>query len=63
MQGESEGETAKVSAERQIRRSGNSLVVSIPPLLLEAAELDETDDVTLSVSEQGIELRRERAGG
>ena len=42
-----------ITAERQIRQSGNSLVVTIPPWLLAGADLNENDDVTLSLSGDG----------
>jgi antitoxin component of MazEF toxin-antitoxin module len=39
-----------VLADRTVRRSGNSLVVSIPPQLLSAAGISEGDTVTISAT-------------
>jgi antitoxin component of MazEF toxin-antitoxin module len=42
-----------IAAERQIRQSGNSHVVTIPPWILAATDLGADDAVTLSLSGEG----------
>lgn len=49
----------ELRAVRDLRRSGNSTVVSIPPEILRAASLQDGDavDIVVSFDEQEINLR------
>lgn len=60
-----DAEEGTVSATRKIRESGNSIVISIPPQVLEAAGLEPGDqaDIVADMDDQVISLRRVDAGG
>lgn len=55
-----DAEEGTVSATRKIRESGNSIVISIPPQVLEAAGLEPGDqaDIVADMDEQTITFRR-----
>jgi len=46
----------EIRASRPLRRSGNSVVVSLPPELLREAQLEEGDEVSLVTSFDGAEI-------
>lgn len=43
-------------AERPVRKSGNSKVISLPSRILQEAGLDEGDNVDVSIDFQGDEI-------
>lgn len=47
----------EVRADRRIRVSGNSLVVSLPPTLLDAADIKCDDDVEVVACNETEEIR------
>lgn len=47
----------EVRADRRVRVSGNSLVVSLPPTLLDAAGIKCDDDVKIVASNETKEIR------
>lgn len=42
-----------ISLTRKLRRSGNSTVLSIPPEILDAADLEASDEVAFAIDEDG----------
>lgn len=61
---EVDDEREEVVANRTIRKSGGSYVVSLPPEILEAAGLDPDDDVAVSRSHgsETVEIRADDEG-
>lgn len=53
MSTEDDSAYAKVSFDRRIRPSGNSLVISIPPKVLRGAGLAEGDDIEVVAKADG----------
>lgn len=58
MDAEINNETGMVSAETRIRQSGNSRVVTLSPLILQAAGIDRPETVELTAEDGGIVLKR-----
>lgn len=54
-------ENGEVREQRQLRKSGDSTVVSLPPEVLEHADVEQGDEVTVAVGFNSgtIELRVE----
>ena len=50
-------ETGEVRATRELRRSGNSVVVSIPPAILHEAGFQKGDGVVLVAGSDGGEIK------
>ncbi len=48
----------KIIFNRKIARDGTSQVVSIPPPILAALELDHGDPVTLEIEENAVIIRK-----
>jgi antitoxin component of MazEF toxin-antitoxin module len=60
---QSTDETRTIGVEQNTRRSGNSTVVTIPPLLLQAVGLHTSDTVKLAASDGEIMLARKEESG
>lgn len=59
---ELDGETGELRAERPIRESGNSLVVSLPPEMLRAAGFEPGETVFVTRGEGGESIRLVQTG-
>jgi len=54
---EIDADTGEVRADRRVRVSGNSLVVSLPPTLLDTAGIERDDNVEIVASSETEEIR------
>lgn len=51
-------ESGEIAAERSVRRSGNSTVVTLPPVILSATGMDDGEELTVTARADGaIELQ------
>lgn len=62
-QPEYDSDTGTFRVRRSLRPSGNSTVVSIPPIMLQALDVGERDDVELIADPEAGELIVRRADG